>query len=261
MNLRTAALVAVVVALVNLQPAHGYVHTNIGSTAETTLSDDCQSQYNDLLASIPVPPEPLLDAGELSCTDQISNATANTDGVYCPSQAVLVACFQLNQTAWTNLVGNCDLFTSAPNCLNGGVADAITGSACQRPRQSNGWWLFSATQGKFAIEQYDYGTGIVPNAGSDWQTVQGEGSRRLLTYPYQRGYAQRRRELLQTGESEGGGSGEAAGCFPDLYTQQDFINWLDGSYIEPTFGGNTINPIGVILWLVHAIGILAMSAF
>ena len=30
---------------------------------------------------------------------------------------------------------------------------------------------------------------------------------------------------------------------------------------EPTFGGNTINPIGVILWLVHAIGILAMSAF
>ena len=218
MNFRTAALVAVVMALVNLQPSHGYVHTNIGSTAETTLSDDCQSQYNDLLASIPVPPEPLLDAGELNCTDQISNATANTDGVYCPSQAVLVACFQviisytcvsavafisfrdrrchimppvrptcaltllngsfalqLNQTAWTNLVGNCDLFTSAPNCLNGGVADAITGSACQRPRQSNGWWLFSATQGKFAIEQYDYGTGIVPNAGSDWQTVQGEG--------------------------------------------------------------------------------------
>lgn len=56
-------------------------------------------------------------------------------------------------------------------------------------------------------------------------------SRRLLAYPYQRGYAQRRRELLQTGESEGGGSGEAAGCFPDIYTQQDFINWLDGSYI------------------------------
>lgn len=50
-------------------------------------------------------------------------------------------------------------------------------------------------------------------------------------HPYQRGYAQRRRELLQSGESEGGGSGEAAGCFPDLYTQQDFINWLDGSYI------------------------------
>ena len=86
---------AVVVALVTLPLAQGYVHTNIGSTAETTLSDDCQSQYNDLLASIPVPPEPLLDAGELNCTDQISNATANTDGVYCPSQAVLVACFQV----------------------------------------------------------------------------------------------------------------------------------------------------------------------
>ena len=96
-----------------------------------------------------------------------------------PTSALIVLSnsfnLQLNQTAWTTLVGNCDLFTSAPNCLNGGVADAITGSACQRPRQSNGWWLFSATQGKFAIEQYDYGTGIVPNAGSDWQTVQGEG--------------------------------------------------------------------------------------
>lgn len=248
----SARIIAILAALVSLQAVQGYVHTNVGS-----LTDDCTTQYDTLLASIP---EPTLD-GELNCADQIANATANTDGSDCPSQAVLVACFQLNQTAWTNLVGSCDLFTSAPNCLNGGVADAITGAACQRPWQSNGWWLFSASQGKFAIEQYDYGTGIVPNAGSDWQTVQGEGSRRLLAYPYQRGYAQRRRELLQTGESEGGGSGEAAGCFPDIYTQQDFINWLDGSYIEPTFGGNVINPIGVILWIVHAVGILAMSAF
>ena len=30
---------------------------------------------------------------------------------------------------------------------------------------------------------------------------------------------------------------------------------------EPQFGGNTINPIGIILWLVHGLGILAMSAF
>jgi hypothetical protein len=95
MTRRTAALVAVVAASISLQLVQGYVHTNIGSSAQTTLSDDCQSQYNDLLASIPVPPEPLLDAGELNCTDQISNATANTDGVYCPSQAVLVACFQV----------------------------------------------------------------------------------------------------------------------------------------------------------------------
>ena len=77
---------------------------------------------------------------------------------------------------WTDLVANCDLFTSAPNCLNGGVADAKTGNDCQRPYQSTSWWLFSATQGKFGIApQYDYGTGIVPNAGSDWTTVQGEG--------------------------------------------------------------------------------------
>lgn len=105
MSRRTAALVAVIAALVNLQLAQGYVHTNIGSSAETTLSDDCQSQYNDLLASIPVPPEPLLDAGELNCTDQISNATANTDGVYCPSQAVLVACFQVISSSTCILQG------------------------------------------------------------------------------------------------------------------------------------------------------------
>lgn len=248
----TTAFLSAVVAVVSLQCVHGYVHAQVGS-----MSTDCQTQYDTLIASIP---EPTVD-GELNCTDMIVNATANTDGSDCPSQAVLVACFQLNQTAWQSLVGSCDLFSPAPNCLNGGVADSVTGSACQRPRQSNGWWLFSATQGKFAIEQYDYGTGIVPNAGSDWQTVQGEGARRLLTYPYQRGYAQRRRDLLQTGESEGGGSGLAAGCFPDLYTQQDFIDWLDGSYIEPIFGGNVINPIGIILWIVHAVGILAMSAF
>lgn len=34
-----------------------------------------------------------------------------------------------------------------------------------------------------------------------------------------------------TGESEGGGSGQSAGCFPDIYDGQDFKNWLDGSYI------------------------------
>ena len=34
-----------------------------------------------------------------------------------------------------------------------------------------------------------------------------------------------------TGESEGGGSGQTAGCFPDIYDGQDFKNWLDGSYI------------------------------
>ena len=72
-------------------------------------------------------------------------------------------------------MNDCDLFTPAPNCLNGGVGDDLTGSACQRPRQSNNYWLTSITEGKYAIERYDYGTGIVPNAGSDWTTVQGEG--------------------------------------------------------------------------------------
>ena len=38
-----------------------------------------------------------------------------------------------------------------------------------------------------------------------------------------------------TGESEGGGSGQSAGCFPDIYDGQDFKNWLDGSYIGKLF--------------------------
>ena len=83
----SAPIIAILVALVSLQAVQGYVHTNVGS-----LTDDCTTQYDTLLASIP---EPTLD-GELNCTDQIANATANTDGVYCPSQAVLVACFQVS---------------------------------------------------------------------------------------------------------------------------------------------------------------------
>jgi len=82
----SAAVFAAVVALVSLQSVHGYVHAQVGS-----MSTDCQTQYDTLLASIP---EPTLD-GENNCTDQIVNATANTDGVDCPSQAVLIACFQV----------------------------------------------------------------------------------------------------------------------------------------------------------------------
>lgn len=37
------------------------------------------------------------------------------------------------------------------------------------------------------------------------------------------------RRLLQS-ESEGGGSGTSAGCFPDFYTPQDFDDWLQGNY-------------------------------
>ena len=48
--------------------------------------------------------------------------------------------------------------------------------------------------------------------GASWQ-----GARRL------------HRRLLQS-ESEGGGSGTSAGCFPDFYTPQDFDDWLQGNY-------------------------------
>ena len=82
----TTAFLSAVVAVVSLQCVHGYVHAQVGS-----MSTDCQTQYDTLIASIP---EPTVD-GELNCTDMIVNATANTDGSDCPSQAVLVACFQV----------------------------------------------------------------------------------------------------------------------------------------------------------------------
>lgn len=85
------------------------------------------------------------------------------------------ACVQINQTQWQNLVNDCDLFSPAQNCLKGGIADPVTGSACRRPHQSDKYWLTSVTEGKFAIQRYDFDTGIMPNAGGDWRTVQGEG--------------------------------------------------------------------------------------
>ncbi|KAL3141520.1 hypothetical protein ABBQ32_004770 [Trebouxia sp. C0010 RCD-2024] len=250
---RTVLLMALL-RFVSLQCAHAFVHTQISE-----MSKDCQRRYDELISSIPAP---TLE-GEQNCTGLLTNATSNTDGLACPAADTLVACFQLNETLWVNLVNDCDLFSPAPNCLNGGIADALTGDDCKRPRQPQSWWLMAGSSGKIPIQpHYDFDTGIVPNAGVDWRTIQGEGSRRLLAYPYQRGFAQRRQMLQETtGESEGGGSGMSAGCFPDIYDSQDFKNWLDGSYIEPRFGGNTINPIGIILWLIHGLGILAMSLF
>ena len=88
----------------------------------------------------------------------------------------LALLLQLNETAWEQLVDDCDLFSSAPNCLSGGIADAQTGSDCKRPRQSQNWWLSGMTVGKIPIQpHFDFDTGIVPNAGVDWRTVQGEG--------------------------------------------------------------------------------------
>lgn len=82
----TTLLVIALLGLVSLQCAHGFVHTQISS-----MSKDCQSRYNDILTSIPAP---TLD-DEQNCTDLISNATANTDGVYCPASDIIVACFQV----------------------------------------------------------------------------------------------------------------------------------------------------------------------
>ena len=85
---RSAVLLAVVCALVSMQCVHGYVHAQVSS-----MSDNCQSDFNNLLANIPAP---TID-GEWNCSDAIVNATDNTDGVYCPSASVLIACFQVSQ--------------------------------------------------------------------------------------------------------------------------------------------------------------------
>lgn len=75
-----------------------------------------------------------------------------------------------------SLVNDCDLFSPAPNCLNGGIADALTGNDCKRPRQPQSWWLWAGSSGKIPIQpHFDFDTGIVPNAGVDWRTIQGEG--------------------------------------------------------------------------------------
>lgn len=74
-------------SVVSLQFTHGFVHTQISE-----MSKDCQSRYDQLISSIQAPT--LED--EMNCTDLITNATANTDGIACPAQDTLVACFQVS---------------------------------------------------------------------------------------------------------------------------------------------------------------------
>lgn len=119
-----------------------------------------------------------------AASHQLWKATA----VECYSQCIycVVLALQLNQTQWRDLVNDCDLFSPAPNCLSGGVGETKYGNDCQQPRQSNSYWLTSVTEGKYAIERYEFDTGIVPNAGADWRTVQGEGVSDIvfLLFPY-----------------------------------------------------------------------------
>ena len=73
-------------SFVSLQFAHGFVHTQISA-----MSKDCQRRYDQIINSIQ---EPTLE-DERNCTDLITNATTNTDGVACPAADTLVACFQV----------------------------------------------------------------------------------------------------------------------------------------------------------------------
>ena len=110
----------------------------------------------------------------------------------------------------------------------------------------------------------------------------------------------RRRYRRLFAEGEGGSAGSSGGCFPDFYSPQDFQAWLQGNYQSarclccgaaisvtlsccgsillsvspchtdsqvalhagPEYGSDgAINPIGIIFWIVHALGILSMGAF
>ena len=73
---------------------------------------------------------------------------------------------QVQQDAWIDLVGKCDLFSDGPNCY----ATGVTGSACQRPAVGSQTWLTSGSQ-KWRPTQYLYGTGFVPNNGELWRNT------------------------------------------------------------------------------------------
>ncbi|CAL5228510.1 g11659 [Coccomyxa viridis] len=184
--------------------------------------------------------------GTLNCTDIILSNLNNANGVKCTKPEDVRACFNYVSGPWQLFVRDCELFTAAPSCVQSGT------TKCAKPVATDPWWVH-LLGALWRTNTYNYGTGVVPNHGEGWQSyaaAEGEGSRRL------------HRRLLQDSESEGGGSGSSAGCFPDFYTAQDFDDWLQGTYQAPVFGANySINPVGIILWLVHAAGILSMAAF
>ena len=88
MGSRAILFAAVCAVAFSMHTAEAYVHTQV-----TSMSNDCQTRYNDLLASIPQPFDP---DDEANCHDTIVNATENTNGVYCPTTDIVIACFQVS---------------------------------------------------------------------------------------------------------------------------------------------------------------------
>ncbi|KAK9865553.1 hypothetical protein WJX84_010411 [Apatococcus fuscideae] len=207
------------------------------------MTTDCQHRlgqiFDDYYES------PLLE-GAYNCSELLQGAIANQDGEDCPDDNSMVGCFSMATNTWINFVNDCELFSVAPNCVPTGVGAGQTLDQCKRPNENVGFFLTSG-KASFLNSVYGYGTGFVPNVGAGWETVAAEGAAA--------------RRLLQSGEVEGGGSGLAAGCFPDFYSPQDFENWLNGVYQEPTFDDYKINPIGIIFWLLQGIGIFCMAFF
>ncbi|KAK9795929.1 hypothetical protein WJX73_006208 [Symbiochloris irregularis] len=161
----------------------------------------------------------------------------------------MIGCLLIAQDAWTQLYTNCStLFSPPASC----VLNSFTGSDCQRPNPNSNDLLLSSTQNNdmYTINSFA-GTGLLDNAGPGWATkfYTGQDADR------------RRRSLLQVEDNEGGGggSGQAAGCWPDFYDVHDFSQWIAGSYQEPYYGGNRINPVGVIFWILQALGIMSMA--
>ncbi|KAK9818838.1 hypothetical protein WJX74_010640 [Apatococcus lobatus] len=207
------------------------------------MTTSCQERLNDIFEDYY--DVPVLDTN-YNCSDVLQTAIANQDGVGCPDDNSLLGCFSMASDTWLKFVNDCELFSVAPNCVPTGVSSGTSLAQCKRPSENAGFFLTNG-RASFLNSLYGYGTGFVPNVGQGWETVAAEGSAR--------------RKLLQGGEVEGGGSGLAAGCFPDFYSPQDFHNFLLGTYQEPTYDNYKINPIGIIFWLLQGIGIILMAWF
>lgn len=228
---------AALLALTACALVRGYEHGNVPAMPQT-----CQAQLDALYSQYYLPIA-VLPSTE-NCTQIIQDSLADIGGDNCPSSALLRSCFNHASQAWITLVGNCELFSLSPAC------DPTDSSGCKKPVSANPWWVQMVNL-LWRPSTYDYGTGIVPNKGPGWQNylAEDEGSRR------------RYRRLFAEGEGNSAVT-TSGGCFPDFYSTQDFSNWLAGNFQDPDYAGSgSINPVGIIFWIVHGFSILSMAAF
>lgn len=240
--MRSACMRVFVAALALAFAGRALAHDH-GQIAQ--LNNGCRDQLNSIWEqhySLPI------TDGQYDCKQLLSGALNNTNGIGCPPYDNMIGCILVVPSAWISLYSNCStLFSPPSNC----VLNGFTGSDCKRPQYQSNDLLVAQGGETYSVNSYQYDTGILDNNGPGWQTqfYVGEDADR------------RRRALMQVEDNEGGGGGSGldAGCWPDFYDVSDFTQWLDGVYQEPFYGGNSINPVGVIFWALQGLGILSMA--